>query len=153
MAKGLLNFVTYPLSDNREKQFPLKRIRYVQFTLNGVTLDHCWWSRCKFWSVTSWSGVADVMSCHIMSWCHWSIRGPCGHPQFFITTHDQKELETWACFHCVCLVSTHWMINNIYVIYVMINVIYVDYSQLGLPRDLNLRSNVDLIFQGHHANI
>ena len=26
-------------------------------------------------------------------------------------------------------------------------------SQLVSPRDLNLRSNVDLTFQGHHANI
>ena len=63
-----------------KNKFPEIRIKYAQFTLNGVTLDHCRCrcSRCKLWS---------------MAFRRRHLGSPEVNQQFLLITHDCKELE------------------------------------------------------------
>ena len=58
-----------------------------------------------------------------------------GTNRFWLITHDWKELQAWAWYHCACIVTTNRMI--------------CDMSYLGqylTSGDLDLRSNIDLTF-------
>ena len=87
----------------KKKQFPAIRIRYANFSQNDVILEHCWWSRRVFVSVTfPGSPIGE---------------GYPGSPEvgenFLLITHGWKELEMWTWSHCVCLVTMHGLICNL----------------------------------------
>ena len=55
--------------------------------------------------------------------------------RFGLITNDWKELETWAWYHCACIVTTHRLIC-----------IMTYLGQHLTSGDLALRSNIDLTF-------
>ena len=104
-----------------KNQFPHLRIRTSYFIMNWVMLRYCWWSRCKFCSVT----LIEVI------WGHKTSSEVTN--RFWLITHDWKELHTSAWCHFACIVTTNPLICNM--IYLV---------QHLTSDDLDLRSNIDL---------
>ena len=79
------------------KQIPSIHIRFGDVIINGVKLGYCWWSRCKFWSVT----FVEVI---------WVTRG---HQQIFANNSRLKRASgmgvvslCWSC-HDACTDIQH----------------------------------------------
>ena len=101
------------------------RIRSGNFIMEWVTLGYCSWSRSKFWSVAFIKVILVRMTSSEVT------------NRFLLIIDDWKELPTRAWSHCVHLAKTHRLICSMTYL-----------GQHVTARDLDLKSNSDLTFQG-----
>ena len=97
-------------------------VNWVNRPVNWAILDYCWWSRCKFLSVT----FTEVI-------CGQS-RSPAGLCQYLTI---EKKLQTWTWCYCAFLVETHRLICNM--------------TYFGQHVTLTWGQILTLILQGHHC--
>ena len=109
------------MGEGEKRQFSPIRTRPTYFTPNGGIVYHCWWNSSKFWSGTWKELIWGYLRSQTVFFANRYL------------THDLRELETWARSHCVCIVTTHWLICSIN-------------NLCQHVTNADLQSNADLIF-------